>query len=62
MKVPDHLKTAADALALVRERGALPLTPVGGSDSLAERVAGERVQGSWCDHPASARRMEYGSG
>ena len=58
MKVPEQLETAAEALALVRERGALPLTPVGGSDSLAERVAGERVQGSWCDHPASARIVE----
>jgi hypothetical protein len=55
MKVPETIETAAEALALVRERGALPLTPVGASDSLAERVAGVRVQGSWCDHPASAR-------
>lgn len=55
MRVSGRVETPAQALALVRERGALPLTPVGGSDSLAERVAGERVQGSWCDHPASAR-------
>jgi len=58
MNVPGHLKTPAEALALVRACGALPLTPVGGSDSLAERVAGGRVQGSWCDHPASARIVE----
>lgn len=53
-----RLETAEEAIALVRECGALPLTPVGGSDSLAERVAGGRVQGSWCDHPASARILE----
>lgn len=59
MKVPPRpVTTAAQAVALVRACGALPLTPVGGSDSLAERVAGERVQGSWCDHPSSARIVE----
>lgn len=58
MRVPGPLETPAEALALVRERGALPLTPVGGSDSLAEQVAGGRIQGSWCDHPTSARIVE----
>jgi hypothetical protein len=47
--------TLEDVLRLVRERGLLTLTSVGGSTSLVEEVAGEPVRGSWWGHPAGDR-------
>jgi hypothetical protein len=49
------LQTLEQALALVRDRGVLPLTSVGGSDSLVEEVAGRPVKGSWTEDPAGER-------
>lgn len=40
-------------LALVRERGLLLLTSVGGAPSLVDVVAGETVKGSWWGHAAA---------
>jgi hypothetical protein len=54
--------TVEQALAVVRERGVLPLTAVGGSDSLAEQVAGRPVRGSWVDDPAGERILAIAIG
>jgi len=45
------IHTPQEALALVRARVAVPLTPAGSRLSLVEAATGERPKGSWWGHP-----------
>jgi hypothetical protein len=45
------IRTAAEALALCAERGALTLVATPGTSSLVGEVVGEKVRGSWWAHP-----------
>lgn len=45
------VRTAEQALSLVRRRGAVPLAAAGGPQSLVEAVVGGPVKGSWWGHP-----------
>ena len=45
------IRTAQEALDLVRARGAVTLVPAGAGRSLFEAVAGGPVRGSWWGHP-----------
>lgn len=47
------LKSAAKALAMLRERGVMTLVPAGDVPSIVEAVCGGPVQGSWWSHPQS---------
>jgi hypothetical protein len=45
------IRTAKDALALVKRHRVVPMTPVEGFRSLVTEVAGGPVRGSWWGHP-----------
>ncbi|GAC1595708.1 MAG: hypothetical protein NVS4B10_04300 [Myxococcales bacterium] len=49
------IRTAGDALALLRERRVLMLTPLGALPSLVAEVAGGPIAGSWWSHPEGKR-------
>src|SRR5262245_35225480 len=52
------IRTAKDALDLVRRHGVVPMTPVDGLRSLVGEVAGGPVRGSWGGHPRGALRYD----
>ena len=51
MEHPTEMTNAAEALALLRRRGLVTLTPCGALPSVVETVAGGPVRGSWWAHP-----------
>ena len=52
------VRTAKQALGLVRQHRLVPMTAVPGFTSLVEAVAGGRVRGSWWGHPKGALMYE----
>jgi hypothetical protein len=49
------IRTAGDALELLRAKGLMTLTPLGGLSSLVAEVVGGPIAGSWWGHPEGKR-------